>query len=554
MTVLHVSVHHSDGFLYRTAPLAQLASTFPISPDFMTSYKRIQVVGKGSFGCCWLVRNQSGERCILKKIDVSTMSKQHRTEAATEVSVLKKLMHPYIISYRDSFLDGSLLCIIMDFAEQGDLYRVIERRKKSGTLLPETLVMRWFTQIVLALKHMHERHILHRDLKTQNIFLTGSGQGNVKLGDFGIARVLRNTSDCARTYIGTPYYCSPEICQEQPYSYKSDVWSLGCVLYEMATLRHAFDADSMRHLVIKILRSVPPQVPAVFSEDLRSLIAHMLTKDPRRRPSVHELVQDPLVRTAIHQLLLEIEKLKEPFEKSRCTSPAKSPVRSPAAKVAARPEVPTPPKGPKGLSQKERRPCPAQATKPGFARPRSASRESLRGRSPSPAKGKQIIVASGATIAKAAAREASPQTSPPDAAKAEVKHQQADSKSDVAGERKDLIRTLEEGLNCKDSAMKEGLAMEYGHSCSCFMNPEGGDIKLPVNQADSLAYRIEALRLYIEHQLGISEFLLVYKHLTSEKESEDDNAETDGILSSKARSFLTLVTQLIACEDKFYAS
>ena len=140
--------------------------------------------------------------------------------------------------------------------------------------------------------------------------------------------------------------------------------------------------------------------PAVFSEDLRSLIAHMLTKDPRRRPSVHELVQDPLVRTAIHQLLLEIEKLKEPFEKSRCTSPAKSPVRSPAAKVAARPEVPTPPKGPKGLSQKERRPCPAQATKPGFARPRSASRESLRGRSPSPAKGKQIIVASGATICK----------------------------------------------------------------------------------------------------------------------------------------------------------
>ena len=129
-------------FFISNSTIGSTRLNFPISPDFMTSYKRIQVVGKGSFGCCWLVRNQSGERCILKEIDVSTMSKQHRTEAATEVSVLKKLMHPYIISYRDSFLDGSLLCIIMDFAEQGDLYRVIERRKKSGTLLPETLVMR----------------------------------------------------------------------------------------------------------------------------------------------------------------------------------------------------------------------------------------------------------------------------------------------------------------------------------------------------------------------------------------------------------------------------
>ena len=94
------------------------------------------------------------------------------------------------------------------------------------------------------MKYIHDSKILHRDLKTQNIFLTR--QDVIKIGDFGIARVLAHTCDVAKTAIGTPFYMSPEICQAQPYGYKSDVWSLGCVLYELATLRHAFDDESMR--------------------------------------------------------------------------------------------------------------------------------------------------------------------------------------------------------------------------------------------------------------------------------------------------------------------
>ena len=101
-----------------------------------------------------------------------------------------------------------------------------------------------FVQITLALDFIHTRKILHRDLKSQNVFLTKDGQ--IKLGDFGIARVLNRTVDLAQTSIGTPLYMSPECCNNKPYSFKSDVWSLGCILYEMCTGgRHPFNARDL---------------------------------------------------------------------------------------------------------------------------------------------------------------------------------------------------------------------------------------------------------------------------------------------------------------------
>lgn len=143
-------------------------------------------------------------------------------------------------------------------------------------------------QICLALKYVHDRKILHRDLKTQNIFLTA--KGDIKIGDFGIARVLQDTYDCAQTAIGTPYYLSPEICQEKPYNQKTDIWSLGCILYELVTLRHAFNANSMKGLILKILRGSYPSIPTYYSEDLRDLIGEMLTKDPAKRPSIKKIL------------------------------------------------------------------------------------------------------------------------------------------------------------------------------------------------------------------------------------------------------------------------
>lgn len=119
----------------------------------------------------------------------------------------------------------------MEHADGGDLQTKIKKVKEENSYLTEDQVLNYFTQICLAIKHLHDRKILHRDLKSQNIFLTKSGI--VKLGDFGIAKVLSHTKENVQTIVGTPYYLSPEIVENKPYNYKSDIWSLGILLYEM---------------------------------------------------------------------------------------------------------------------------------------------------------------------------------------------------------------------------------------------------------------------------------------------------------------------------------
>ena len=177
----------------------------------------------------------------------------------------------------------------MGFCEGGDLYNSLKSRK--GDLLEERQIVEWFVQISMALQYLHERNILHRDLKTQNIFLTRSKI--IKLGDLGIARVLDSSSDMATTMIGTPYYMSPELFSNKPYNHKSDVWALGCCVYEMTTLKHAFNAKDMNSLVYKILRGKMPPMPLQYSNELTNLIRAMLDQNPNRRPSVNKILRDP---------------------------------------------------------------------------------------------------------------------------------------------------------------------------------------------------------------------------------------------------------------------
>lgn len=116
----------------------------------------------------------------------------------------------------------------------GDLAYHVKKMRSKGENFSENNVMQWFVQLCMALEYIHRRKILHRDLKTQNVFLTHNN--TLKLGDFGISKVLENTNDQALTVQGTPYYMSPEVCQSKPYTYTSDVWALGCILYELCTL------------------------------------------------------------------------------------------------------------------------------------------------------------------------------------------------------------------------------------------------------------------------------------------------------------------------------
>lgn len=266
----------------------------------MEKYIRVQKIGEGSFGKAILVRStEDGRQYVIKEINISRMSNKEREESRREVAVLANMRHPNIVQYRESFEENGSLYIVMDYCEGGDLFKRINAQK--GVLFQEDQILDWFVQICLALKHVHDRKILHRDIKSQNIFLTRDG--TIQLGDFGIARVLNSTVELARTCIGTPYYLSPEICENKPYNNKSDIWALGCVLYEMCTLKHAFEAGNMKNLVLKIISGSFPPVSLHYSYDLRSLLSQLFKRNPRDRPSVNSILEKGFIAKRIEKFL-----------------------------------------------------------------------------------------------------------------------------------------------------------------------------------------------------------------------------------------------------------
>eukprot|EP01050_Picozoa_sp_SAG11_P003113 SAG11_NODE_169_length_13635_cov_13.307993_6_plen_1033_part_00 len=265
----------------------------------LKDYKVFKEIGSGAFGRVILV-SKGDEKFCIKQIDVVRMSKKEQDDAIKEAKMLKKFDHPNIVRYEDFFIDGPKLCIVMELAEDGDLYARV--KKQGGKRFSEQQVLNWFVQICLAIKHVHDRKVLHRDIKTQNIFLTRGGS-IIKIGDFGISRVLGSTHEKAKTQVGTPYYLSPEICLDKAYDHKSDIWSLGCVLYELTTLKHAFDAGSMHALVLKIMRGKYAPVSNSYSEPLRSLIGEMLARDPNRRPSINDVLKRPVMQERIRRFL-----------------------------------------------------------------------------------------------------------------------------------------------------------------------------------------------------------------------------------------------------------
>jgi NIMA (never in mitosis gene a)-related kinase len=169
--------------------------------------------------------------------------------------------------------------------------------------------MDWFTQICLAIKHIHDKKILHRDLKSQNIFLTKNGL--IKLGDFGIAKCLNFTLDKAKTIVGTPFYLSPEIIENKPYSFKSDIWSLGVLLYEMVCLKMPFDATSLPMLYMKIVKGMYNSIPGHYSKDLKNLIKLLLNVNVEKRLSIKEILKLSFMKKKIRGFLSEMDYNKE---------------------------------------------------------------------------------------------------------------------------------------------------------------------------------------------------------------------------------------------------
>lgn len=281
----------------------------------MEAYTKVRVLGKGSFGAAWLIqRKKDGVQFVAKEVKLTGMKPAEREAAKHEITMLRNLNHPNITRYVDHFETGGALFIVMEYANGGDLYTKIKNRR--GVRFSEKEVLHYFSQLCLALYHMHEKRVLHRDLKTQNVFLTSDGV--IKLGDFGISTVLRNTYELKKTVCGTPYYFSPELCQNKPYNNKSDIWALGCILYELTTLTHAFDGTSMKALVQRILRGVYPPIHGSYSTDLGSLIKAMLSLDPHKRPHIASITAMPFMRSAMQLLQKDVHAAN--VEKRSCVT------------------------------------------------------------------------------------------------------------------------------------------------------------------------------------------------------------------------------------------
>ncbi|XP_055476501.1 serine/threonine-protein kinase Nek8 isoform X3 [Psammomys obesus] len=269
----------------------------------MEKYERIRVVGRGAFGIVHLCLRKADQKLvIIKQIPVEQMTKEERQAAQNECQVLKLLNHPNVIEYYENFLEDKALMIAMEYAPGGTLAEFIQKRCNS--LLEEETILHFFVQILLALHHVHTHLILHRDLKTQNILLD-KHRMLVKIGDFGISKILSSKSK-AYTVVGSPCYISPELCEGKPYNQKSDIWALGCVLYELASLKRAFEAANLPALVLKIMSGTFAPISDRYSPELRQLVLSLLSLEPAQRPPLSHIMAQPLCIRALLNLHTDV--------------------------------------------------------------------------------------------------------------------------------------------------------------------------------------------------------------------------------------------------------
>ncbi|XP_022430459.1 serine/threonine-protein kinase Nek3 isoform X4 [Delphinapterus leucas] len=223
----------------------------------MDSYTVLRVIGEGSFGRALLVQQESSNQMFaMKEIRLPKFFSDTQN-SRKEAVLLAKMKHPNIVAFKESFEAEGHLYIVMEYCDGGDLMQKVKHQK--GKLFPEDTILNWFTQMCLGVNHIHKKRVLHRDIKSKNIFLTQKGE--VKLGDFGSARLL-----------------------------SSDIWSLGCILYELCTLKHPFQANSWKSLILKICQGSMSPLPSHYSYELQHLIKQMFKKNPSHRPSATTLL------------------------------------------------------------------------------------------------------------------------------------------------------------------------------------------------------------------------------------------------------------------------
>ncbi|CUM64924.1 uncharacterized protein PRCAT00002542001 [Priceomyces carsonii] len=291
------------------------------STPIESEYDALEVIGKGSFGTVRKVRRKfDGQIYVRKEIEYTSMNNQERNQLISELRILRELNHPNIVKYfkHDHISNKKMIHIYMEYCDGGDLAHIISNFKKNKEVVPEEFIWQVLVQILLALHRCHygieakkvnlysinnegeplinsETVVIHRDIKPDNIFMLDSGE-LIKLGDFGLAKMLTSQNDFAKTYVGTPYYMSPEVLMDNPYSPVCDIWSLGCVLFELCTLQPPFLAKTHLQLQARIKLGVIPDLPEGYSSQLKTIIVDCITVNPDTRPSCFDLLENLSVR------------------------------------------------------------------------------------------------------------------------------------------------------------------------------------------------------------------------------------------------------------------
>lgn len=269
----------------------------------MKRYKDKRQIGKGSYGKVFLMRDtQTDELVVVKTIPVKNKDQKGRISAQKEAKLLSMMQHPNIIKYYNSFFDTQGdFCIVLEYADGKDLQKYLETHKQ----LAEKQVLQIFTQIILGLDYIHSQNVLHRDIKTANVFLFRKGL--VKLGDFGIAREVSN-EELAHTLIGTPYFMCPELLKGQRYGFPADIWAAGCVLFEIIAGKHAFTGKSREELFANIMSGQMPEMPTQYSKPLIDLLCSMLSQDPSQRPTCKDILATDIIGQGLDSLQAKLMK------------------------------------------------------------------------------------------------------------------------------------------------------------------------------------------------------------------------------------------------------
>ncbi|XP_045186998.2 serine/threonine-protein kinase Nek9-like isoform X2 [Mercenaria mercenaria] len=269
-----------------------------------TSYIFVRSLGSGAFAEANLYRKiEDNSLVVWKEINMARLGDKEKRDAVNEIDILSLLNHANIITYYNHFLDGETLLIELEYANGGSLAQKID---KQNELFEEEVVKWYLFQLASALAHCHEHGIIHRDVKCLNIFMTKTDL--LKLGDFGISKVLESTSEMAETVAGTPLYMSPEIMQGAKYDYKTDMWALGCVLYELLTLTRTFQGTNHLRLAYEIVCGQHGSVDSRYSKGIRDLVDSLLQKDPADRPTAQAVIDSDVLnnRSIIEKRVYEL--------------------------------------------------------------------------------------------------------------------------------------------------------------------------------------------------------------------------------------------------------